>query len=342
MRTPYQPERILLTGASGVVGRFLLHTLSRFETPVRLLVHRSRVGAPQRSVDREARAGDLAHPSTLRGIADGCDVVVHAAARTGFGSLARDQQRRVNVDGTAALLREAQSAGARVFVLIGYSGTVQERDEIDTPVDEETLPEGAYEAEYVRMKLEAEVMVLEANQAGGMRTLVVSPGVILHRDAPTLLTGLVLLFLGGELPFRLLEEVWLATSDAADVGRYVTAAIERGPGGRRYFATGDCPRLGELLALLTEISGVAPPRRRLPDLLVEELGLLAPVLPSHSFLRQLVLPRDLVRHLRRLAPLDGRRTRETLGISPTPLRETLLSVASAAGALAHDRVQVRG
>jgi hypothetical protein len=68
---------------------------------------------------------------------------------------------------------------------------------------------------------------------------------------------------------------------------------------------------------------VAPPRRRLPDLLVEELGLLTPVLPPHSFLRQLVLPRELVQHLRRLAPLRNPRTLTELQISPTPIEETL-------------------
>lgn len=326
MRTPYVPLRILLTGATGVVGRFLLPELRRFGAPMRLLAHRSRLGALLRHPDLDVRTGDLGRPATLRGIAEGCDVVVHAAARTGFGSLARDAQRRINVDGTGMLLREAKSAGARVFVLIGYAGTVQERDDRANPVDEDTPPEGEYGADYVRMKYEAEAMVLEANTQGGMRGLVVSPGVLLHRDAPTLLSSLISLFVSGELPYRLLEGVWLAVSDAGDVARCVSAAIGRGPGGRRYFATGDCVRLGDLYAMLSERSGVAAPRRRLPDLLVEEMGLLAPMLPPQSFLRQVILPRDLVLHLRRLAPLENRRTRETLGIAPTPLAETLGSV----------------
>jgi len=326
MRTPYQPQRVLLTGAAGVVGRFLLPELASLGAPLRLLAHRSPVPGLLRRADLEMRAGDLGRPSTLRGVAEGCDVVVHAAARTGFGSLSRDAQRQVNVEGTAALLREARSAGARVFVLVGYAGTVQERDDRSEPVDEDTPPEGEYAADYVRTKYETEAMTLEANGQGGMRTLVVSPGVLLHRDAPTLLSGLIGLFAGGELPFRLLEDVWLATSDAADVARCVAAAVERGPGGRRYFAAGECLRLGELYDRLSGLTGVPPPRRRLPDLLVEELGLLSPVLPRGSFLRQMILPRDLAAHLRRLAPLESRRTRETLGFRPTPLEDTLRSM----------------
>jgi dihydroflavonol-4-reductase len=140
----------------------------------------------------------------------------------------------------------------------------------------------------------------------------------------------------------MLESVWLAMSDAADLGRCVSAAIERGRGGRRYFATGECLRLGELYAALAELSGVPAPRRRLPDLLVEELGLLVPVLPPHSFLRRLVLPRDLVAHLRRLAPLRNDRTRSELEFTPTPLRDTLAAVIGARTTSERRRDRIRG
>ena len=269
---------------------------------------------------------DLGRPESLRGIAEGCDVVVHAAARAGFARLARDAQRRINVAGTEALLAEAQSAGARIFLLIGYTGTVQERDDPSRPVDEETPPEGRYESEYVRMKFEAEARVLESNRSGGMNTMVVSPGVLAQPGSNTILGGFVKAFLTRELPFRFLNEVWLAPSSGEDVGRCVASAIEKGRGGRRYFATGDSIRLGSVFDLLTMLSGVPAPRRRLPDLLVEELGLLTSVLPRHSFLRQLVLPRELVLHLKRLAPVENGRTRSELDFSPTPLRSILAAM----------------
>lgn len=325
MRSPYHPQRILVAGATGTVGRAILPDLAAFGVPLRLLSHQTEIDGPPTGAVETVR-GDLARPESLHGIAEGCDVVVHAAARTGFALLARERQRRTNVAGTAALLREAESAGARVFVSIGYTGTVQERDDRSTSVHEDTPPEGRYESEYVRMKFETEAMVLESNRSRGVRTIVVSPGVLVQPGASTVLGGLIHAFVSRELPYRILNEVWLATSDGSDVGRCVAAAIAMGRGGRRYFATGECLRLHELYDLLSEISGVAPPRRRLPDLLVEELGLLTPVLPPHSFLRQLVLPRDLVLHLKRLAPVENGRTRAELGFQPTPLRETLAAM----------------
>jgi dihydroflavonol-4-reductase len=322
MRAPYSPRRILLTGATGAVGRFLGPALASL-APLRMLEHQTPATDPAFEIVR----GDLARPATLRGAAEGCDVVVHAAARTGFASLSRDAQRRINLGGAEALLREAQSAGVRLFVFLGYTGTVQERDDSSQPVDEDTPPEGGYESEYVRMKFETEALVLESNRSAGMTTLVVSPGVLVDPGTETVLGGFVKAFLARELPFRFLNDVWLAPSRGSDVARCVVSAVERGRGGRRYFATAESVRLGEVYDLLAEISGVPSPRRRLPNLLVEELGLLSPVLPAQSFLRQLVLPRELVLHMERLAPVRNERTRADLGFDPTPLRATLEAMA---------------
>ncbi len=341
MRPPYRPQRILLTGATGALGRLILPALTGLGVPVRALAHQ---GGPAISGLRiaERRDGDLERPLSLHGIADGCDVVIHAATRPGFARLGRERQRRINVDGTAAVLGESQSAGAKIFILLGYTGTVQERADISNTINEETPPEAEYESDSVRMIYEAEALVLEANRVGGLRTMVVSQGVLAAPGVPTALGGLIAALFRRELPFRLLDEVWLAPSDGEDVGRCVAAAIERGHGGRRYFATGECLRLGALYDRIASLTGVPAPRRRLPNLLVEELGHLTPMLPEHSFLRQMVLPRELVLHLLRLAPLENARTRTELGFMPTPLDTLLQNFARAESILAGHRAGAAG
>jgi nucleoside-diphosphate-sugar epimerase len=341
MRAPYIPQRILVTGATGTLGRLILPALARLGAPVRALAHK---GGPSISSLRiaEQREGDLERPLSLHGIADGCDVVVHAASPPGFTSLDRRRQRRIHVEGTEAVLRESQSAGAKLFILLGYTGTIQERADVTAPVDEETPPEAEYVSDSVRMIYEAEALVLEANRQQALRTVVVSQGVLASPGIPTALGGLMAAFLRRELPFRILDQVWLAPSDGGDMGRCVTAAIEHAHGGRRYFAVGECLRLGDLYARMTRLTGIAAPRRRLPDLLAEELGHLTPVLPPHSFLRQLVLPRELVLHLQRLAPLENARTRAELGLVPTPLDELILRFGRAEGVLAGDLAGAAG
>ncbi|HET9951799.1 MAG TPA: NAD-dependent epimerase/dehydratase family protein [Candidatus Eisenbacteria bacterium] len=330
MRPAFRPRRVLLTGASGTIGSRIGPALLAAGIPVRVLVHRRRPSWLDAAAGVEERRGDVLVPSSLRGAADGCDAVVHAAARPGFGALDRDRQHRIHVEGTDAMLQEASSAGARLFAMLGYTGTIQERSG-DAAVNEETPPEGQYESAYVRTMMEAEVLTLEANRPGEFRTMVASPGVLLGPGLSSLLSGLTRLYLRQELPYRFLDDVWLAVSGPRDVGAGVVAALEHGRGGRRYFLTGESLRMRDYYALLAERSGVPLPRRRLPDLLVEELGLLAPVLPPHSFLRQVVLPRELVLHLRRLAPLDNERTRVELGFTPEPIADLVDALVGEAG-----------
>ena len=341
MRSHERPRQILLTGATGTVGRLLLPAIAGLGAPIRAMVHRTLPsGVSVRLAD--FRAGDLERPAGIRGIAEGCDVVIHAARRAGFMVLDRERQRRIHVGGTEAMLKEARSAGASTFILIGYTGTVQERGAWTGSVDEDTPPEGEYESESVRIQYEAEAMVLEANRAGSFRTMVVSPGVLASPGVPTALGALLGAFLRRELPYRLLDDVWVAVSEGSDVARCVTAAIQRGQGGRRYFATGECLTLGNLYERASRLTGVPAPRRRIPDLLLEELGHLVPVLPPQSFLRQIVLPRELVFHLRRLAPLTNARTRAELGFEPVPLDDLILGFARAEGALPRDRAGLAG
>jgi nucleoside-diphosphate-sugar epimerase len=104
---------ILVTGATGAVGRHLIGELQSSGYQVRC--------------QYRARSGTVAGPDWQRmdflesldfsGLVAGCDAVIHLAAETNQASV----MHRVNVEATAALLAAAQSAGARYF---GYASSI--------------------------------------------------------------------------------------------------------------------------------------------------------------------------------------------------------------------------
>ncbi len=110
---------ILLTGATGTVGRALLRRLTASGASVRCLVRDPRrLGADRVRV--QIVLGDLADPASFRNALRGVDTVIHLAASI------RDQPRgsleELNAVATLRLTRAAERLGARRFVFFSAIG----------------------------------------------------------------------------------------------------------------------------------------------------------------------------------------------------------------------------
>ncbi len=110
---------ILLTGATGTVGRALLRRLTASGASVRCLVRDPRrLGADRVRV--QIVLGDLADPASFRNALRGVETVVHLAASI------RDQPRgsleELNAVSTLRLTRAAERSGARRFIFFSAIG----------------------------------------------------------------------------------------------------------------------------------------------------------------------------------------------------------------------------
>ena len=123
---------ILVTGASGFVGRHLLPSLLTAGHRVVAMVRTPTAGemvvgalptAPQ--ADVEIRIGDVTRPETLAPAMAGVDAVVHLVA------IPRDfnggaDMRLVNTEGTRAVVAAMKDAGVRRLVHMGAMGVVDD------------------------------------------------------------------------------------------------------------------------------------------------------------------------------------------------------------------------
>jgi nucleoside-diphosphate-sugar epimerase len=168
---------VLLTGASGFVGRAVLNAAKQRGVVVRP-VFRSLASA-------RGQAG-AALVSGLDGEADwsqalqGVDVVIHAAARAHvMREEALDpltEYRRVNVQGTSNLARQAAAAGVRRFVFISSIKVNGEATLSGRPftADDAPAPEDAYGIS----KAEAETELRRIAQETGMEVTIIRPPLI--------------------------------------------------------------------------------------------------------------------------------------------------------------------
>jgi nucleoside-diphosphate-sugar epimerase len=232
-------KRALVTGATGLLGGYLVRRLAAQSWSVRALVREPRRAEPLEALGAQLVEGDIADACSIRRALAACDVVFHAAATIGSrGSW--DSYRRGNVGATESILAAAAGSGSRVVLVSSTSVFGRDRYR-GAPLDEQAcLPQlPAWDA-YGRSKQQAEAVVLAAHAAGAVWATVVRPPVMYGvgdrqfapRLGPVLELGAFPLIGGGSARLPLVHAS--AVADGA-----FAAAVSDAAGGRVYHLTDD-------------------------------------------------------------------------------------------------------
>lgn len=162
--------RVLVTGAAGLVGSHLVEQLVEHGLTVRALVRPTSDIHWLKALGIELVHGDLDDPQSLRSTCEQIDLVYHCAARLPLGGR-REEFYRVNVEGTAALLRACREAGVRRFV---YTSTVDVYGYGHQRGSDECRPFKA-DGYYSETKIAAERLVWRAQQEMGLPVTIIRP-----------------------------------------------------------------------------------------------------------------------------------------------------------------------
>jgi NADH dehydrogenase len=118
---------ILVTGATGFVGRRVVAALRGREHSVRCLVRDPAKAGSLESLGCDLAVGDVTDAESVRAAAEGCDAVVHLVSIIAGRPEDFD---RVMVDGTWNVIDAAQKAGVRRLVLMSALGTSEETKDL--------------------------------------------------------------------------------------------------------------------------------------------------------------------------------------------------------------------
>jgi farnesol dehydrogenase len=265
--------RVLLTGATGFLGGAVARRLLAHGHELRVLARpRSRLDAVPEAA--EIVRGDVTEEGSLRRAAERCQAVVHAAAMVKAWTPDPSRFEAVNVGGLRHVLAAARAVGARLvytssFFALGPSG--------ERPLDESRTHPGHFRNSYERTKARADAVAREAAGAG-TDIVLLYPGTIYGPGPMTeanLVVRLIADHLNGRLPGLIGpgDRLW-SYGFVEDVAEGHALALERGRSGERYVLGGENATLARMFALVQDMTGVPPPRLRIPFSLAAALGAL--------------------------------------------------------------------
>jgi nucleoside-diphosphate-sugar epimerase len=251
-----------VTGGSGFIGARLIERLAGDGWTVRALARSDGAAARVSGSGAEPVGGDLGDEAALVRGAQGADVTFHVAAKAeDWGDW--KEFRRVNVDGTKAVLAASRAAGVRRVVHVGTEAALLHGQPL-VMADERTPLAFASPSPYPATKAAAEAAVVSAN-GGGLETIVIRPRFVWGPGDTTLIPVMIELVESGRFRWIGGGGQLTSTTHLDNCVEGLVLAADKGTPGAAYFVTDGTPVVfREFVTALLATRGVQPPDANVP------------------------------------------------------------------------------
>jgi nucleoside-diphosphate-sugar epimerase len=167
--------RVLIAGASGVLGRRLIRQLVARGHFVVGQVRSARAESVVRAAGGEPRHADLFDAESLAKAADGCDTIIHAATAipTKRKSVPSDwaMNDRIRRKGTRCLTEAAAKIGAKTYLQQSVVWVARPKDDSAFDEDSPAVPDPA-----IQSAIDAEAIASEAGATDGFTVAILRGG----------------------------------------------------------------------------------------------------------------------------------------------------------------------
>lgn len=310
-----------VTGGAGFIGSHLVELLTSLGRRVRV-VERPGADVAHLPAGVEVVFADIRRREGLTEALRGSRHVYHLAANPNLWLRDRSEFDAVNHRGAVNVLDAALQAGAE-RVLHTSTESILTKEHVTGPIDEDIqIAESDAVGPYCLSKLRAENHAMKLAREGrpvvvANPTMPVGPGD--RGESPP--TRLIKDFCSGGLPAFI--DCTLNLIDVRDVALGLLRVVEVGRPGRRYILGAANLSLAQLMGLLSELTGVPAPRRRVPYTIGLGFAYLSEFWADYVTGRSPKASVTGVRLARRIMHFDASRSLRELGLSPRPIAGSL-------------------
>jgi len=316
----------LVIGANGFLGSHVTRQLVAAGHDVRVMV---REGATTTGIDdlaTERFVGDVFDNDTLHAAMTGSDDVYYCVVDARGWLSDPAPLFHTNVEGTRNVLDVAKDVGPQRFIFTSTYATVDRRrgrtaSETDVIPDERTI------TPYVRSRVEAERMVLDAARDGALPAVAMCVSTTYgagdwgRTPHGAIIAGAAF----GKLPF-VLGGIELEAVGVDDAAAAMILAAKHGRIGERYLISEKMISNAEVVRIAADAAGMPAPTRTLPLPAAYAMAALGTVKARLRGTDER-LNLNALRLMRAEAPVDHSKAVRELGWQPRPVEESIAEAA---------------
>lgn len=257
--------KILVTGATGLIGSWLVRKLTEDGCEVSVLSRNSSDISCIKEFSPSCCRGDIGDMDSLKSALKGIDAVFHVAGYVKQWKGYQDIIEKVNHIGALNVFNASLSEGVKrvVFVSSALTTGITEKPEIL----DETSPFNLSHMPYAKSKWLAEKEAIEASRKG-LDVVMVNPVTVFGPGDRNLNCG-KLIINSAKGKYFVYPPGGTTIVDVRDLANGMILALKKGKKGERYILGNEHVTFREMLTAVSRITGTEKPKVGMPSFLIK-------------------------------------------------------------------------
>lgn len=348
MESKKESLKVLVTGATGFLGQWLVRTLLEQQHQVYVLARNpekakklflnnnlsKNLDSKKSSISNSTLAstaelvlqilpGDVTDLSSMQKAFQGMDTVFHLAGVIAYKKKDREQMEQVNVQGTQNVVQACLENKVRRLVYLSSVVAIGAGFSSEQVLNESSTYNIQHlNLGYFETKRKAEDIVKEAVKNKSLDAVILNPSTIYGAgDAEKGSRSMQIKVAKGKFPFYTSGGVNVVAVE--DVIQGIISAWHIGRKGERYILSGENMTIQKLFATIAEAAGVPAPNKKLPNWLLHLLGGIGDGMDALGLKGP--LSRENAWTSTMFHWFDNSKAKAELGFSPRPSKEAIVN-----------------